>query len=79
MAFHAIPAFGQPLKKPDYYSTCDGIISTLRPYSTLRTVANHLNSLGLRTPSDREWSRMHVANYIRQRGLPTNSTLKNKE
>lgn len=70
---HAIPAFGKPLKTPDYYSVIDEIVSTLRPFSTLRTVANHLNSLGLRTPSDREWHRMHVANYIRQRGLTTNT------
>jgi len=69
---NAIPAFGKPLKSPEYYATCDGIINTLRPYSTLRTVAAHLNSLGLRTPGDLEWHRLHVSNYIRQRGLGTN-------
>jgi hypothetical protein len=69
----AIPEFGKPLRDASYYATVDGIVTTLRPYSTLRTVANHLNALGLRTPSDLEWHRMHVANYIRQRGLSTNT------
>lgn len=70
---NAIPAFGQPRKTLDYYVTVDQIVNTLRPYSTLRTVANHLNSLGLRTPGDCEWHRLHVSNYIRQRGLNKNT------
>ncbi|CAN7418468.1 hypothetical protein [Massilia sp. LjRoot122] len=70
---HAIPAFGKPLKTAEYYQMIDGIVNTLRPFSTLRTVANHLNSLGLRTPGDLEWHRLHVSNYIRQRGLNTNT------
>ncbi len=69
----AIPEFGKPLRNASYYALVDGIIKTLRPFSTLRTVANHLNSLNLRTPSELEWHRMHVANYIRQRGLSTNT------
>lgn len=70
---HAIPGFGQPLKSPEYYEQIDAIIETLRPHSTLRTVALHLNSAGFRTPSDLEWNRMHVANYVRQRGLSKNT------
>lgn len=71
----AIPEFGKPLRDASYYETVDGIINTLRPFSTLRTVANHLNSIGLRTPSGLEFHRMHVANYIRARGLSTINTL----
>lgn len=70
----SIPEFGKPLQDASFYTTIDGIVNTLRPYSTLRTVAQHLNSLGLRTPSGLEWHRMHVANYIRARGLATNKT-----
>lgn len=74
MAFqNAIPTFGVPLKDPDYYTVCDSVCNTLRPYSTLRTVANHLNAMGLRTPTGREWHRLHVANYIRRRGLSKNT------
>jgi hypothetical protein len=69
----AIPEFGKPLKDASYYATVDGILNTLRPFSTLRTCAQHLNSIGLRTPSGLEWHRMHVANYLRQRGLSTNT------
>lgn len=69
----AVPEFGKPLRDAEFYKITDGIISTLRPFSTLRTCAQHLNSLGMRTPSGLEWHRMHVANYIRQRGLSTNT------
>jgi hypothetical protein len=68
-----VPEFGKPLQDANYYITTDGILNTLRPYSTLRKCAQHLNSIGLRTPSGLEWHRMHVANYIRQRGLSTNT------
>jgi hypothetical protein len=70
---NAIPVFGKPLKSPEYYERTDALINALRPYSTLRQVAEHLNSAGYRTPSDLEWHRMHVANYVRQRGLSKNT------
>jgi hypothetical protein len=73
---NAIPAFGKPLRTPDFYATLDGIISVLRPYSTLRTVSNHLNSQGLQTPAGLEWNRERVAQYVRHRKF--NSTT-NKE
>lgn len=68
----AIPAFGQPLKSPDWYAQIDGIIEVLRPYSTLRLIAQHLHNAGFTTPSGLKWHRLHVANYIRQRGLSKN-------
>lgn len=70
---NVVPEFGKPLRSADYYLTVDGIINSLRPFSTLRGVANHLNSLGLQTPSGLNWHRMHAANYIRQRGLGSNA------
>jgi len=73
--YYPVPPFGKPLKDPAYYTTIDQIVTALRPHSTLRAVANDLNSQGLRTPSNLEWHRMHVANYIRQRGLGTGSNL----
>jgi hypothetical protein len=75
-ALAAIPAFGMPLRTPDYYATVDGIIAVLRPYSTLRTISNHLNSLALQTPSGKDWNRERVAQYIRHHHF--NSTA-NKE
>jgi hypothetical protein len=72
----AIPAFGKPLKSPEFYSQIDGIIEVLRPFSTLKTVAQHLNNAGFTTPGGLPWHRMHVANYIRQRGLSKNTTNK---
>jgi hypothetical protein len=65
----ARPAFGGQLRTPDFYSTVDGIIGVLRPMSTLRTIAIHLNGLGIRTASGLEWDRGRVAQYIRHRGL----------
>ena len=77
--FRVIPAFGQPLNSPDYYNRVDAIVNVLRPYSTLRTVAQHLNDSGFQTPSGLTWHRLHVANYIRQRGLSTNTNTNDKE
>jgi hypothetical protein len=65
----AIPAFGKALRTPDFYFTVDGIILVLRPMSTLRTIATHLNGLGIRTASGLEWNRERVAQYIRHRNL----------
>lgn len=70
----AIPAFGKQLRTPDYYSTVDSIISVLRPYSTLRTIAGHLNSQGLQTPSGLDWNRERVAQYLRHRNFNSTSS-----
>jgi hypothetical protein len=71
-SMHSIPSFGRPLRSSDYYELVDGLISTLRPHSTLRAVANHLQAAGLRTPSNLDWTRMRVAQYVRNRKLETN-------
>lgn len=68
----AIPLFGQKLRPSSFYETVSGIVSTLRPYSSLKTVAAHLNGLGLTTPKGLPWSKTAVANYIRTNGLPLN-------
>lgn len=67
-----VPAFGKPLQSADWYAQIDGIIEVLRPYSTLRTIAQHLHNAGFTTPGGLQWHRMHVANYIRSRGLSKN-------
>jgi hypothetical protein len=74
---NAIPAFGKPLRMPDYYVAVDGVISILRPYSTLRTVSNHLNAQGLKTPTGLEWNRERVAQYIRHRDFRSQLTERN--
>lgn len=65
----APPAFGKQLRTPDFYEQCDDIVRALRPMSTLRTIANHLNSLGIRTASGLEWNRERVSQYVRHRGI----------
>jgi hypothetical protein len=65
----APPAFGKQLRTPDHYQQCDDIVRALRPMSTLRTIANHMNSLGIRTASGLEWNRERVSQYIRHRGI----------
>jgi hypothetical protein len=69
MSIHnaAIPQFGKPLRSPDYYTTTDSILAVLRPFSSLRTCANHLNSQGMTTPAGLQWTRVNVANYLRSR------------
>ncbi len=59
------PQFGGKLKTAPYYEAVASIIRVLRPYSTLRTISNHLNSVGLKTPSDLIWNRERLANFMR--------------
>lgn len=73
-SMHAIPSFGRPLRSESYYELCDGLVNALRPHSSLRAVAEHLQAAGLRTPSGKDWTRLRVAGYIRNRKLPTNFT-----
>jgi hypothetical protein len=72
----AIPLFGQKSRPLSYYETITSVVTTLRPYSSLRTVADHLNRMGLTTPSGLPWSKSAVANYVRTNGLPLNATNK---
>jgi hypothetical protein len=63
------PAFGGKLKTPAFYDAVNSCIRVLRPYSTLRTIANHLNSVGLKTATGLIWNRERLANYIRNTSL----------
>jgi hypothetical protein len=68
-ALQAKPAFGGKKKTNQYYEACNGIINVLRSTSTLRTIAQHLNSAGFRTPSDLIWDRQRVATYLRSTAI----------
>lgn len=63
----AKPGFGTPLQLPDYYEAISLIVSTLRSQSSLRKIALHLNASGFRTPTGMEFTKTHVANFIRGR------------
>lgn len=65
----AVPGFGQPLRTPEFYTTTDDIVRALRPMSTLRRIADHLNGLGITTASGLTWNRERVSQYIRHRGI----------
>jgi len=64
----ATPGFGTPKQLPDYYQQVSAIVSVLKPYSTLRTIADHLNAQGFQTPMGKRWNRQAVANFIRSSG-----------
>lgn len=63
------PAFGAPRKSLRYYEDCSAIIRTLRPIASLKIIAQHLQSAGLRTPLDGDWTRQSVANFVRAHNL----------
>jgi hypothetical protein len=63
------PSFGGKLNNPAYYTTLNSILSELRPMSSLRTIAHHLNAAGHRSPSGLTWTRERVANYLRSATL----------
>ena len=65
----ATPAFDGKRKTTQYYEAVNGIIKALRPASTLRTIAQHLNSAGFLTPSDLIWDRTRVASYLRSSAI----------
>lgn len=67
------PGFGTPLQTPQYYSNVSDIVSILRPYSSLRVIANHLTAQGFFTPTGKTFTKQHVANFIRSTQYkPTN-------
>jgi hypothetical protein len=68
-ALHATPRFGGKLNNPAYYDSVSGVIRVLRPASSLRIIANHLNKAGFQTPSGLVWNRERVANYIRNTSI----------
>lgn len=63
------PLFGAPRKSEKYYTDCAAIISTLRATATLNTIAQHLNSLGMKTPMNRDWTKESVSNFARNHNI----------
>lgn len=65
----AIPAFGKPLKTPDYYVQVRAYLESLRGTTTLRTMALMLNQAGYRSPAGKPFCRQTVANFLRRTSL----------
>jgi len=65
----AIPAFGKPLKTPDYYVQVRAYLESLRGTTTLRTMALMLNTAGYRSPAGKPFCRQTVANFLRRTSL----------
>jgi len=63
------PAFGGRLQPDSYYESINGILRTLKPYATLRIMADKLNSCGFTTPSGKIWDRQKVSTYMRKRAI----------
>jgi hypothetical protein len=61
--------FGAPRKSEKYYADCRAIISTLRPTATLTVIAQHLNSLNMKTPMNRSWTKDSVSNFARNHNI----------
>lgn len=59
------PTFGGKLQAPDYYVSVSNIVAILRSYSTLATIAGHLQGQGFLSPSGKPWNKQRVANFIR--------------
>lgn len=61
----AKPRFGGTLQTPDYYRAVSSVITVLREYSTLNTIAGHLTAQGFLSPSGKEFNKQRVANFLR--------------
>lgn len=61
------PTFGGRLQAPDFYIAVSNIVAVLRDYSTLTTIAGHLNAQGFQSPSGKPWNKTRVANFVRSR------------
>lgn len=59
------PRFGGPLQTPEYYQSVSAICNVLRDYSTLATIALHLNAQGILSPSGKPFNKQRVANFLR--------------
>ncbi|GAB3374270.1 hypothetical protein GCM10027317_13910 [Massilia agri] len=62
---NARPQFGGRLKSPEYYEQVNSICRVLREYSTLRTIADALNSQHFTTPAGMEWNRHRLSAYLK--------------
>lgn len=61
----AQPKFGAKRMVPEFYFAIDSVVNTLRPYATLRTIADALNKAELPTPSGLLWNKDRLAAYLR--------------
>ena len=63
--FAASPKFGGKARTDEFYRQVNAIIATLRPTASQRTIAEHLNKSGFRTPRGLPWDRQRLACYLR--------------
>ena len=59
------PSFSGKLKEDDFYISINGVVRTLRPYTSLSQIAAHLQRMEFRTASGLDWSKSRLAGYIR--------------
>jgi hypothetical protein len=62
---YAAPSFGGKARPDAYYAQVDAIIATLRGKASQRTIAGHLNAVGITTPKGLVWDRQKLACYLR--------------
>jgi hypothetical protein len=58
------PEFGGKLQTDQYYAQTNQIISTLRGKATIRTICDHMNACGIKTPTGLTWNRVRLTNYL---------------
>jgi hypothetical protein len=63
------PSFGGKTMNDEYYHQVNAIIATLRPTASQRTIADHLNKSGFRTPRGLPFDRQRLANYLRNTSI----------
>lgn len=63
----ARPAFGSPLRTPDYYVQIRTFIESLRATTTTREIASKMNRAGWTSPAGKPWCRQTVMNFLRKR------------
>lgn len=59
------PSFGGRLRTENYYTNTSNAIRILRGRSSLRIIAQYLNSQGITTPSGLPFNRDRLARYIK--------------
>jgi len=64
-----VPAFGGKTRTDEYYAQVNAIVATLRATASQRTIAEHLNRFGFRTPRGMLWDRQRLANYLRNTAI----------
>jgi hypothetical protein len=59
------PSFGGRARPEAFYAYISAAIAELRPATSLREIAEILNSYGLRTARNLEWNKTRVVAFIR--------------